>query len=303
MKKLAVAIHGGAGVDSEFIRANKDAYDDALQTAADIAYQLLSRGKSSIDAVEAAVMSMEDNFLFNCGRGSALNGEGRVEMDAAIMEGRELRSGAAAIVRNVKNPVALCRMIMENTKHNSLGGEGALAYAKEMDLSLEPDMYFITVHQYNEFIEEKKKNLCILEQVSAGGTVGAVALDKNGNLAAATSTGGTAATREGRIGDSAMPGIGCYANNNTCAVCATGTVELVIGGTVSHALSSVIEYTRCNVQDACDFIVHKRSKPVKGNIGVISLDPKGNFGIAFNSERMPRAWISTGERMQVMIYR
>jgi L-asparaginase / beta-aspartyl-peptidase len=302
MKKLAVAIHGGAGVDSEFIRSNRDAYDDALKTAAEIAYQYLNRGKSSVDAVEAAVMSMEDNPLFNCGHGSALNGDGRAEMEAAIMEGRDLRSGAAAILRNVKNPIALCRMIMENTKHNSLGGEGALAYAKEMDLSVEPDMYFVTVHRYNEFIEERKKNLQLLERTSASGTVGAIALDRHGNLAAATSTGGSPAMRQGRIGDSAMPGIGCYANNNTCAVCATGTVEIIIGGTVSHALSSVIEYTRCNVQDACDFIVHKRSKPVKGNIGVISLDPRGNFGIAFNSERMPRAWISSGESLQVRIY-
>ncbi|MCE3260154.1 MAG: Beta-aspartyl-peptidase [Bacteroidetes bacterium] len=299
----ALAIHGGARKDSAFIRDHVSDYELALREASDIAYSKLKKGKKALDAVEAAVVYMEDNILFNAGRGSAINSVGRVEMDASIMEGKDLRCGAVTLLNNVKNPVSLARIILEESKHILLGGEGAFEYAQYKKVPVEYDAYFITPHQYDLFMEtrdhksEKEK-----EKILNHGTVGAVALDKDGNLAAATSTGGLAFNRKGRIGDASMPGIGCYANNSTCGVCATGDGELNMRNVTAGYISSMMEHTTMNIQEACDYLIHKKNKSVKGDMGIIAIDKHGNIGMAHNSQVMFRAWRNAEHKLTVRIY-
>lgn len=307
MGKIGIAIHGGAGPDSPFIKSNVDGYREGLKEAITSAYKFLQEGKPAIDVVEEAVRKLEDNPLFNAGRGSAVNNRGEVEMDASIMDGKTLKAGAVSMVRNVKNPITLARAIMEKTNHILLSGYGALDFARDMrdiDIELEADAYFITEHQYDEYMEVRdKENLQDLFRKYIRGTVGAVALDKDGNLAAATSTGGTTNSLAGRIGDSCLIGAGCYANNKTCAVSGTGDGEFLISGVIAHSIASAIEYLHCSMQEACDLVVHKKNKDVPGNIGVISINGKGEFGISYNSSRMHRAWISDDEPLHIISYK
>ncbi|HVG40989.1 MAG TPA: isoaspartyl peptidase/L-asparaginase, partial [Chitinophagaceae bacterium] len=228
MNKLAIVIHGGAGPDSEHIKQNMDGYKKGLQEAASAGYRVLKEGGSALDAVEEAVNYLEDNPLFNAGRGSSLNENAEVEMDASIMNGKDLKSGAVAIVRNIKNPVTLARAVMEKTKHIYLGDKGALEFGKKIGLKVMPEAYFITDHAFEQYMDAVKEESNTLEEAGdyqvkrkTHGTVGAVALDKDGNVAAATSTGGIENKVPGRIGDSSMIGIGSYANNKTCAVSGT----------------------------------------------------------------------------------
>ena len=303
MQKIAIAIHGGAGPDSEYIKQNKTGYEKGLKHAIEAGYKILEKGGSAIDAVEEAVRNLEDNFLFNAGRGSALNNKGEVEMDASIMEGKELQAGAVSMVRNVKNPITLARYIMENTNHVLVSGNGALELAKNKNIELEADAYFITTHQYDLFIEERdKKSMEELLKQRVHGTVGAVAVDKKGNLAAATSTGGTTNSLSGRIGDSCLIGAGCYANNNTCAVSGTGDGELLINNVIAHSIAAAVEYTGYNLQQACDYIIKEKNKDINGDVGVISVNAEGDIGISFNSERMHRAFMSNDTELQVAIY-
>lgn len=303
MKNFSIAVHGGAGDDSEFIQLNQSGYKAGLEDAVNTGYKILKRGGSALDAVENAVRSLEDNPLFNSARGSALNNKGEVEMDASIMDGGKNSAGAVSIVRNVKNPVTLARFIMENTSHVFLSGHGALEIAKENNLELEVDSYFITEHQVEEHIKSRKKddyNDIIRKRIH--GTVGAVALDKAGNLAAATSTGGTCNSLGGRIGDSCVIGAGCYANNSSCAVSGTGEGELLIINVIAHSIAFYMELKNCSVQDACNYVIHQRNNNAEGDIGVIALDANGNFGISFNSKRMHRAWKNNEDNTTVKIY-
>jgi beta-aspartyl-peptidase (threonine type) len=303
MQKIAIAVHGGAGPDSDYIKQNKKEYEEGLRTALTAAYKILEQGGSSLDAVEEAVRHLEDNELFNAGRGSALNNKGEVEMDAAIMDGKDIKAGAISMVRNVKNPVTLARFVMEHTNHVMLSGNGALEFAKGEDIVLEADAYFITSHQYDLFMEERDtKSLQELLRQRIHGTVGAVAVDKNGNVAAATSTGGLTNSLDGRIGDSCIIGAGCYANNNSCAVSGTGDGEFLINGVIAHSIAAAVEYAQYNLQEACDLVVKEKNKIVSGDLGVISVNAKGDIGISFNSRRMHRAWISTNTPLQVAIY-
>jgi beta-aspartyl-peptidase (threonine type) len=303
MQKIVIAIHGGAGPDSNYINQNKNAYEEGLKNAITKAYKILERGGTAIDAVEEAVRNLEDNYLFNAGRGSALNNKGEVEMDASIMEGKNLQAGAVSMVQNVKNPITLARYIMENTNHVLVSGNGALELAKNENIELEADAYFITTHQYDLFIEERdKKSMEELLKQRVHGTVGAVAVDKKGNIAAATSTGGTTNSLDGRIGDSCLIGAGCYANNNTCAVSGTGDGELLINNVIAHSIAAAIEYAGYDLQEACDFIIKEKHKNINGDVGVISVNAKGDLGISFNSERMHRAWMSSDAELQVAVY-
>ncbi len=303
MKKIAIAIHGGAGPDSDYIKQNKTDYENGLKHALEAGYKTLEKGGSAVDAVEVAVKCLEDNYLFNAGRGSALNNKGEVEMDASIMEGKHLQAGAVSMVRNVKNPVALARYIMEHTNHVLVSGHGALELAKNKNIELEADAYFITTHQYDLFIEEgDKKSMDKLLKQRVHGTVGAVAVDKHGNVAAATSTGGTTNSLDGRIGDSCLIGAGCYANNNTCAVSGTGDGELLINNVIAHSISAAVEYTDYTLQQACDYITKEKNKNINGDVGVVSVNAEGNIGISFNSERMHRALMSSDTGLQVAIY-
>src|SRR5678809_659926 len=232
MNKVAIAIHGGAGPDSDYIKQNTKEYKKGLQEAIIEAYAMLEEGSSAVDVVEAAIKALEDNPLFNAGKGSALTENANVEMCASIMNGFDLKCGAAAIVKNVRNPIRLARQIMEKTKHIYLGSIGAAEFAKQLNLPMEPDAYFITEHQFSTHEQTRKKindngqQLAIEQLDKKHGTVGAVALDLKGNLAAGTSTGGTDFCKPGRIADSSMIGAGTYANNETCAVSATGEGEL-----------------------------------------------------------------------------
>ncbi len=309
MKKIAIAVHGGAGPDSPFIKAHKKAYEKGIEEALEAGYNILQHEGSAVEAVEAAICALENNPLFNAGRGSAINAKGEVEMCASVMDGKTLNSGAVAIVKNVKNPVMLARSVMQNTKYIYLGGEGALDYAKRTAIELEPDSYFVTEHQYDEYEKKRKEagdsNRQIAEEQINNrmhGTVGAVALDIHGNLAAATSTGGTAYCKEGRIADSSMVGVGTYASNETCAVSCTGDGEYLIRGVLAHSVSEYMRLAHKTVKEACKHVVHTDHKNIDGDMGVIALDQNGNVAMEFNCARMHRGWI-TAKGKTVKIYR
>lgn len=303
MQNIAMAIHGGAGPDSDFIKENKAAYIESLRKALISGYSALEKHGSALDAVEEAVRNLENDPLFNSGRGSALNNKGEVEMDAAIMDGEKLKAGAVSMVTNVKNPVTLARFVMENTNHVMLSGNGALEFAKNEDIELCPDSYFVTDHQMKEFLEKcDKEDLQQLLRKRIHGTVGAVALDVKGNLAASTSTGGTCNCLDGRIGDSCIIGAGTYANNKTCAVSGTGDGEFLINGVIATSISAACQYTGKSLQECCDLVIHEYNKNIKGDLGVISLNIQGDFGISFNCKRMHRAWMSSTVPLEIEIY-
>lgn len=302
MKHYVIIVQGGAGPDSEFIKQNKKGYEEGLAEAIKAGCSFLEKGGTAVDAVEAAVKSLENNPLFNSGKGSALNTKGEVQMDASIMDGLTLNSGAVSLVQNVKNPVSLAKSIMQKTKYRFLGNHGALEYAREINCDLESDAYFFTPHQYEEFIKTKKENNGNNTQQKYYGTVGAVALDIHGNLAAATSTGGSPAGKEGRISDSCIIGSGCYANNNCCAVSCTGDGEFIMKAVVATSIRCAMQYKNLKVQEACDFIVNQENNHIKADIGVIAIDCEGNIGITFNSERMHRGYSFNGKPPVIEIY-
>ena len=308
MGKLAIAVHGGAGPDSEFIKKHQKEYKQGIQEALAMGYRILEEGGTALDAVEAAVNVLEDNPLFNAGRGSALNEHAEVEMDAAVMVGKDMNCGAVSIVKNVKNPVTLARAIMEKTKHIYLGDMGALTFANKIGLEVMPEAYFITDHAFEQYQEALKESGNTMQeagkyQVSRKehGTVGAVALDKDGNIAAATSTGGLENKVPGRIGDSSMIGVGCYANNKTCAVSSTGDGEVLIRHVMAFHVSSLMEYRNLPLKEAAHRLLHEELKEEKGDMGIIAIDPKGNIALEFNTPRMHRGY-KTGEDEYVAIY-
>lgn len=309
MQQFAIAVHGGAGPDSDHIRNNQEGYKKGIKEALEAGYAVLAENGSALDAVEAAVNALENNPLFNAGRGAAINAKAQVEMCASIMDGSNGKSGAVAVIRNVKNPVTLARAVMERTNHVYLASYGALDFAKKINLQLEPDAYFITEHQYDAY-EEARKEAAESEQEPAleeignrmHGTVGAVALDKMGNIAAATSTGGTEYGKEGRIGDSSMIGVGTYAENRTCAVSTTGDGEYHIERVSAHEIASLVRYAGLSVQEAAKRFIHYDHADVDGDMGLIAIDTKGNVALEFNSERMHRGCKTSSGQMGVWIY-
>jgi len=308
MSKIAIAIHGGAGPDSEYIKKNLREYKDGLKEAIDAGYKILENGGSAIDAVEAAVKSLEDNPHFNAGRGSALNENAEIEMCASIMDGYDLNSGAAAIVRNVRNPISLAKAVMQKTKHIYLGSIGASEFAKKLNIPMEPDAYFITDHQYEEYEKARKEEDNNGQQVAVRqlnkkhGTVGAVALDRKGNLAAATSTGGLELCKSGRIADSSMIGIGTYANNETCAISTTGEGEFHIQHVTAFHISALMEYNGMTLKKACHYLIHEKCSHVTADMGLIGVDNKGNLVAEFNTQRMHRAMKSDTSDLVIEIY-
>jgi beta-aspartyl-peptidase (threonine type) len=310
MGKITMVVHGGAGPDSDFIKENAEAYKKGLKEAVDNGYRILEEGGTAVDAVEAAVNYLEDNELFNAGRGSALNVNAEVEMDASIMDGKTMKSGGVAIVKNVKNPVTLARAIMDKTKHIYIGDMGALEYAKKIGLKLMPEAYFITNHAFEQYTKATEEEDNTIEEAGeyqvkrkTHGTVGAVAVDKEGNVAAATSTGGTENKFMGRIGDSSITGIGSYANNKTCAVSSTGDGEVLIQNVVSFHVSALMQYKGMSLKEACNYLINEELKDVEGDMGIIAVDPAGNFAFEFNSERMHRAWRTSDNESGAHNYR
>ncbi|QBR83449.1 isoaspartyl peptidase/L-asparaginase [Legionella israelensis] len=302
MNNIAIAIHGGASEATSLLKNHLPEYEKSLKIALEAGYEALKKGESALNAVEASVRYLEDDPLFNAGRGSVLNQKGEVEMDASIMDGQSHKAGAASMLKEVKNPVSLARKIMSETQHVLLSGYGALELAKYYDLELQPESYFITEYQYETYLKaHREESMKDILAKTIRGTVGAVALDKEGNLAAATSTGGTSNCLPGRVGDSCIIGAGCYADNNTCAISGTGEGEALITGVVAHSIAMLVELKQWPLQKACEYVIHERNKAQK-EIGVIALNAKGEVSMAFNTEIMKRASVDVKGKVEVKIY-
>ncbi len=289
---LRIAVHGGAGtMPKRLMTPETEALcHDALQRALKAGYSRMERGGSAVDAVEAAVMVLEDFELFNAGRGAVFTNKGKHEMDASIMDGSDLSCGAVAGVSNIRNPVQLARCVMDRSEHVFLLGAGAEEFARMNQLPFEEDAYFFTQLRYDQWQKAMKKSITVLDHVDDKkfGTVGAVALDAQGNLAAATSTGGMTNKLFGRVGDSPMIGAGTYANNTSVAVSCTGHGEFFIRNVVAYDLHCLIEYKGMTVQQAAEHIVFDKLKPIEAEGGLIALDSKGHIALPFNTTGMYR---------------
>ena len=306
MKKIALALHGGAGtILRSSMSAEKEVlYKTALQSALTLGYEVLESGGTAIDAVEHCVISLEDCPLFNAGKGSVFTNTETHEMDAAIMEGNKLMAGAAAGVNGVRNPIQLARKIMENSEHVLLYGKGAEEFAKAMNLSFENSEYFFDQFRFDQLKEIQNTDTFKLDHSDKKfGTVGAVALDIHGNLAAATSTGGMTNKRFNRIGDSPIIGSGTYANNKTCAVSCTGHGEFFIRAVVAYDVSCLMEYKGLNLKEACYEVVQNKLVKLGGEGGLIAINPNGECVLSFNSDGMYRAWKDAFGNEGVEIYK
>jgi L-asparaginase / beta-aspartyl-peptidase len=318
--RLGFVIHGGAGVikRGSLSPEKEAAYRARLEEAVLAGYKALQAGKSSLDAVEIAIRMLEDSPLFNAGKGAVFTNDGKNELDASIMYGRTLAAGAVAGLHKVKNPITLARAVMEKSPHVFMIGEGAEKFAAEQKIELVDPKYFFTQERWDslqQILEREKQNKSKnqsqntnsptdIENTKAEkyGTVGAVALDKDGNLAAGTSTGGMTNKRYGRVGDVPVIGAGTYANNDTCAVSATGWGEFFIRVGVARDISALMEYSAQPIQSAADRALAK-VKSLGGDGGVIAIDRFGNIGISFNSEGMYRAYIGSDGKPVVEIYK
>jgi L-asparaginase / beta-aspartyl-peptidase len=307
MSKPAIAIHGGAGTitPASMTPQLEKAYKAALAHALDEGYKILHKGGSSLDAVEIAVALLEDAPLFNAGRGSVFTKEGKHEMDAAIMCGKTLEAGAVAGVRNIRNPVSLTRAILEHSDHVFLSGYGAEEFARKHAIAFEPEEYFYDQHRYKQWRDVRDTDIFMLDHTEDRkfGTVGAVAVDAEGNLAAATSTGGMTNKNYNRIGDSPVIGSGTYANNKTCAISCTGHGEFFIRAVVAYDVSCLMEYKGYTLQQACDEVVQNKLVKFGGEGGLIAVDPAGNVALPFNSEGMYRGFQMGGQEAVVSIYK
>ena len=309
MKKFSIAIHGGAGtlVKGMMTDDKEKAYKSALEASITVGYKTLEAGGTAIDAVEAAVTSLEDSPLFNAGRGSVFTAEGKHEMDASIMEGLHKQAGAVGLISGIKNPIQLARKVMDHSDHVFLAGDGAMKFAKNQGFETVNEDYFYDQLRYDQWQEIKETDTFQLDHSASKdhkfGTVGAVALDTHGNVAAATSTGGMTNKRFGRIGDSPLIGSGNYANNATCAVSCTGSGEFFIRGVVAYEVSALMEFKGLSLQEASEEVVHRRVLAIGGDGGLIAVDKDGNVAMPFNTEGMYRAqWVS-GENVEVAIYK
>lgn len=314
MQKVTIVIHGGAGtIDRNEMSAELEiAYLEGLQNALNIGYSILEKGGSAVDAVKEAVIVLEDNILFNAGRGSVFTNKGEHEMDAAIMDGKTMDAGAVAGVKGVRNPIALATEILLNSDHILLSGEGAIDFARKQGIQLEGDAYFYSQFRFDQLEAIKDSDTFSLDHSSINantlkekkfGTVGAVACDANGNVAAATSTGGMTNKKYGRIGDSPLIGLGTYANNATCAVSCTGHGEKFIQAVVAYDVSALMEYKQLDLADACIEVVMKKLIKIKGEGGLIAVDAEGNFSMTFNSAGMYRGVITNDGKNEVAIYK
>ncbi len=300
----SIAIHGGAGaVPRDTLSAQRERqYRAGLAAALDLGYAALEKGGSSLDAVTTAVRTLEDDPLFNAGRGAALSREGAAELDAAIMEGREQRAGAVAAVRHVRNPIELARRVMEKSRHVLLVGAGAEEFALEEGLALVPNAYFRTEERQAQ-LESERTGRVISELVpSSQGTVGAVALDAAGDLAAATSTGGMTSKRQGRVGDSPIIGAGTYAKNGVCAVSATGQGEYFIRAVAAHHICAAMEFRGLPLRQAVCELLHQRIRELGGSGGVIAIDRGGRMVTEFSTEGMFRGIRDSSGLRQIDIY-
>jgi beta-aspartyl-peptidase (threonine type) len=309
MNRFSIAIHGGAGtlVKGLMTQELEAQYKNALKVARDAGFKVLESGGTAIDAVELSVKLLEDSPLFNAGKGSVFTAEGTHEMDAAIMEGKNREAGAVSLITGIKNPVSLARDVMDNSYHVFLAGEGAMQFAKDQNYSLEDPDYFYDAVRYKQWQGIKDSNTFQLDHSvkkdGKFGTVGAVACDKDGNIAAATSTGGMTNKKWGRVGDSPMIGSGNYANNKTCAVSCTGSGEFFIRGVVAYDVSCLMEYKGLSLEDASNEVINKRILEIGGDGGLIAVDAEGNIAMPFNTEGMYRAYKTSNGKEDILIYK
>ena len=315
MQKHTIVIHGGAGtiVKEDMTPELEAQYLKGLQGALDAGYAVLKEGGSAVNAVKAAIVILEDNLLFNAGRGSVFTKKGVQEMDAAIMDGTDLSAGAVAGVRNVRNPIELATEVMRNSNHVFLSGKGANDFAIKQGIKLEPDEYFFSQFRYDQWkairdsdnysLDHTHSDIDELMKDKKFGTVGAVACDVNGNIAAGTSTGGMTNKKYGRIGDSPLIGAGTYANNKTCAISCTGHGEIFIRAVAAYDVSALMEYKGEPLDEACDEVVNHRLHNMGGEGGLIAVDKQGNASMVFNSAGMYRGVKSSDGTNEVAIYK
>lgn len=311
-KKIGIVIHGGAGTmeRSKITPEREKMYREGLERALLNGYEILQRGGTSVDAVEASVRTLEDNPLHNAGKGAVFTSAGTNELDSALMDGRTLKAGAVASVKHVKNPVTLARYLMEKTPHVMVVGDGADALAKEAGVQMVDQKYFFTQERWDALQRVKEGQAAaakagkryIIADEDLHGTVGAVALDDAGNLAAATSTGGMTDKRPGRIGDSPVIGAGTYANNQTCAVSGTGDGEYFIRSAVGHDISALMEYRGLPLKEAAQTVLDKVAK-LGGTGGLIAIDKNGNIALPFNTAGMYRGYIDPSGKPVIEIYK
>ena len=309
MKNFSLAIHGGAGtlLRGQMTPAKEQEYTAALQQALDAGYGILSKAGSALDAVEAAVRVLEDCPLFNAGRGSVFTADGTHQMDASIMEGLTRNAGAVSLITGIRNPISLARDVMEKSNHVFLAGDGAMHFAKTLGYTLEEPSYFHNDLRHKQWLDLRDSEAFQLDHSdkkdSKFGTVGAVACDVHGNLAAATSTGGMTNKKWGRVGDSPMIGAGTYANNATCAISCTGSGEFFIRGVVAYDVSCLMEYRGLSLADAASEVIQNRVLQLGGDGGLIAVDAQGNIAMPFNTEGMYRGFVTSAGKTEIAIYR
>jgi L-asparaginase / beta-aspartyl-peptidase len=306
-EKFVLVVHGGAGNWKTESSEQLDADKAAINKAAETGYKILSSGGSSLDAVEATLRVMEDSGLFDAGRGGYYDRDGVPELDSAIMDGRTLGAGAVAAVKHIANPISLARLVMEKTPHVLLVGDGAEQFAKSQGIELVSPYYFYNERYWKMYQEMKAKEKNKSARISGNdrkvyGTVGAVALDQAGNLAAGTSTGGTPLKMPGRVGDSPIIGAGTYANNDSCGISGTGVGEFYIRNTVAADICARVRYLHISLEQAADDVVMKELVQQKGEGGIIGLDPKGHVATPFNSNGMLRATVTDGGKITVKVF-
>lgn len=315
MQQYSMVIHGGAGtiLKEDMTPELEQAYMKGLEESLEAGYAVLEQGGSAINAIKAAIVVLEDNLLFNAGRGSVFTKKGVQEMDAAIMNGKDLSAGSVAGIRNVRNPIELAAEVMINSNHVFLSGKGANDFAIKQGIKLEPDEYFFSQFRYDQWKEIRDSDNYSLDHTNKGleelmkdkkfGTVGAVACDQHGNIAAATSTGGMTNKKYGRIGDSPLIGAGTYANNDTCAISCTGHGEPFICAVAAHDVSCLMEYKGMNLQQAMNEVVNVKLVKMNGEGGMIGVDAKGNVAMIFNSAGMYRAMQNSKGDKTIGIYK
>ncbi len=314
MEKFTIVVHGGAGtiLKEDMTAELEEQYRLGLQLALDAGYSVLENGGTAVTAVKDAVMHLEDNPLFNAGKGAVFTKKGINELDAAIMDGKTLEAGAIAGVRNVRNPVELAEQVMMHSGHVFLSGKGANDFAIKQGIKLESDEYFYSQLRYDQWRDIRDSDSYMLDHKSDKligavkerkfGTVGAVACDIHGNIAAATSTGGMTNKQYGRIGDSPLIGIGTYANNKTCAISCTGHGEPFIRAVAAHDVSCLMEYKHLSLQQACEEVVLNKLVEMKGEGGLIAIDTAGNVSLVFNCAGMYRGVKSSDGKNKIAIY-
>jgi len=302
----AIVVHGGAGnITHESIPPEKEQeYMDKLKEAIVAGANILDNGGSSLDAVETTIKILEDCPLFNAGKGAVFSADGVNEMDASIMDGSNLNAGAVASVTNIKHPISAARKVMEKSKHVMLVKEGAEIFAEEQGIEIVDPSYFYTEKRWHSLQKAKEREADKKDdKTKKSGTVGCVALDKNENLAAGTSTGGMTNKKYGRVGDSPVIGAGTYANNKSCGISATGHGEYFIRNVVAYDISARMVYGGETLEEAGNNVINKVLKEQNGSGGIIALDKNGNVSMPFNTTGMFRGWMKAGGEAEVLIFK